>query len=144
MPRVIAISMAGILEQANIGAVPLLVGLILVIMLLNFIIPGIMPKWAIFAPVFIPLFVQLGVAPQTVLAAYRIGDSPTNVITPLMVYFPFIALVAQRYQKDAGVGSIIALMLPYTIIMAIAWTIFFVIWFVLGIPLGPGYPVVMP
>jgi aminobenzoyl-glutamate transport protein len=61
-----------------------------------------------------------------------------------MVYFPFIALVAQRYQKDAGVGSIIALMLPYTIIMAIAWTIFFVIWFVLGIPLGPGYPVVMP
>ncbi len=144
MPRVIAITMAGALEQANIGAVPLLVGLILVITLLNFIIPGIMPKWAIFAPVFIPLFVQLGVAPQTVLAAYRIGDSPTNVITPLMVYFPFIALVAQRYQKDAGIGSIIALMLPYTVIMGVVWTIFFVLWFVLGIPLGPGYPVTMP
>ena len=69
---------------------PLLIGMILVIILLDIIIPGVVPKWAIFAPVFIPIFVRLGVAPQTVLAAYRVGDSPMNVVTPLMVYLPFI------------------------------------------------------
>jgi aminobenzoyl-glutamate transport protein len=141
MPQVLAVAMAGVLEQMNIGPIPLLVGMILVIFLLDFIIPGSMPKWAIFAPVFVPLFVQLGVAPQTVLAAYRIGDSPANVITPLMVYFPFIVLVAQRYDKNAGIGTIISLMLPYTLIVLVVWIIFFVIWFLLGIPLGPGYPV---
>jgi aminobenzoyl-glutamate transport protein len=141
MPTVAAIGMADLLEQANIGALPLLVGLILVIMLLNIIIPGVVPKWAIFAPVFIPIFVRLGVAPQTVLAAYRVGDSPLNVITPLMVYLPFVVTVAQRYQKDAGLGTIVALMLPYTLLIAVAWILLFVLWFVLGIPLGPGYPV---
>jgi aminobenzoyl-glutamate transport protein len=141
MPNVLAVSLAGLLEQANIGAVPLLIGFILVIVLLDLIIPGSMPKWAIFAPVFVPLFVQLGVAPQTVLAAYRVGDSPMNVVTPLMVYFPFIVLVAQRYQKDTGIGTIISLMLPYTVIVLVLWIILFVAWFLLGIPLGPGYPV---
>ena len=139
----IAVAMAGVLERANIGAVPLLIGFILVIALLDIIIPGSMPKWAIFAPVFVPLFVQLGVTPQTVLAAYRVGDSPMNVVTPLMVYFPFIVLVAQRYQKDVGIGTIISLMLPYTVVVLVLWTILFVAWFLLGIPLGPGYPVAM-
>ena len=102
---------------------------------------GSLPKWAIFAPIFIPLFMRLGVAPQTVLAAYRVGDSPMNVITPLMVYLPFIVLVAQRYQPNAGIGTIISLMIPYTVIVLITWVIFFVLWYVIGIPLGPGYPV---
>jgi aminobenzoyl-glutamate transport protein len=141
MPTVAAITMAEALERANIGALPLLVGLIVVIMILNIIIPGVVPKWAIFAPVFIPIFFRLGVAPQTVLAAYRVGDSPLNVITPLMVYLPFVVTIAQRYQKNAGLGTIVALMLPYTLIIAVAWIILFIIWFVLGIPLGPGYPV---
>ncbi|HEY1408856.1 MAG TPA: AbgT family transporter [Promineifilum sp.] len=141
MPSVIAVTLAGWLEQANIGAVPLLVGFIVVILLLDIIIPGSMPKWAIFAPIFVPLFIRLGTAPQTVLAAYRVGDSPMNVITPLMVYLPFIITVAQRYQKDSGIGTIIALMLPYTIVLTVVWTLLFVLWYVLGIPLGPGYPV---
>ena len=141
MPNVIAVALAGFLEQANIGSIPLLIGFMLVIMLLDIIIPGSMPKWAIFAPIFVPLFMRLGTAPQTVLAAYRIGDSPMNVITPLMVYLPFILTVAQRYQKDTGIGTIIALMLPYTLILAVAWIILFVLWYILGIPLGPGYPV---
>lgn len=141
LPRVIAVVLANALEQANIGALPLLVGMILVIIMLNFIIPGVVPKWAIFAPIFIPLFIRLEVAPQTVLAAYRIGDSPTNVLTPLMVYLPFIVTVAQKYQKDAGLGTVIALMIPYTLVIAIVWILLFIIWFVLGIPLGPGYPV---
>lgn len=139
MPRVIAVVLAGVLEQANIGALPLLIVMILVIVLLDFIIPGSVPKWAIFAPIFVPLFIRLGVAPESVLAAYRVGDAPVNSITPLMVYLPFILTIAQRYQKDAGIGTIISLMIPYVIVILIAWLIFFAVWFVLNIPLGPGY-----
>ena len=141
MATVAAVKMADVLERANIGALWLLVGFILVTFVLNLIIPGIMPKWAIFAPVFVPLFLRLNVAPQTVLAAYRIGDSPTNVITPLMVYLPFIAMVCQKYKKDAGVGTVVSLMLPYTVVVAVTWTAFFVIWYLIGIPMGPGAPV---
>ena len=141
MPTVAAIAMADLLERANVGALPLLIGMTLVITLLNVIIPGVVPKWAIFAPVFIPIFFRLGVAPQTVLAAYRVGDSPLNVITPLMVYLPFVVTVAQRYQKEAGLGTIVALMLPYSLIVLVVWILFFIAWFLLGIPLGPGYPV---
>ena len=141
MPRVAAVEMAGVLEAAGFSALPLLIGLIFVIVILNIIIPGVVPKWAIFAPVFIPIFVRLGVAPQTVLAAYRVGDSPTNVVTPLMVYLPFIVTVAQRYDKKAGLGTIIALMLPYLFAILAAWIALFIAWWVLGIPLGPGSPV---
>ena len=141
MPPVIAIAMADLLERADISAVPLLVGFIIVILLLDFIIPGAIPAWAIFAPIFVPIFIRLDVAPQTLLAAYRIGDSPVNTLTPLMVYFPFIVTVAQRYRKDAGIGTIISLMIPYALIMGIIWIVLFVVWFLLGIPWGPGYPV---
>jgi aminobenzoyl-glutamate transport protein len=141
LPTIIATVLAETLEQADIGALPLLVGMVLVIMLLDIIIPGVLPKWAIFAPIFIPLFIRLDVAPQTVLAAYRIGDSPMNVITPLMVYLPFIIIVAQRYQKDAGIGTVLSLMIPYTLVVAVTWILLFIIWYLLGIPLGPGYPV---
>ena len=103
--------------------------------------PGSLAKWAIFAPIFVPLFIRLGVPAQTVFAAYRVGDSPINTLTPLMVYFPVIVIFAQRYQKNAGVGSLVALMLPVAMIVLVAWLIFFILWFVLGIPLGPGYPV---
>jgi aminobenzoyl-glutamate transport protein len=141
LPRVAAVEMAHLLEQANIGGLALLVGFILVIVVLDFILPGVVPKWAIFAPVFIPIFVRLGVAPQTVLAAYRVGDSPVNVITPLMVYLPFIVTIAQRYKKDAGIGTVVALMIPFVVALLIAWILLFVVWFWLGIPLGPGYPI---
>jgi aminobenzoyl-glutamate transport protein len=141
MPTVAAIALADVLEQSNIGALPLMIGMILVITMLDFIIPGVVPKWAIFAPVFIPIFTRLGVAPQTVLAAYRIGDSPINTLTPLMVYLPFIVTIAQRYDKKAGLGTIVALMIPYALIILVAWLLLFVAWFLLGIPLGPGYPV---
>ncbi|WP_309238397.1 AbgT family transporter [Actinoplanes aureus] len=140
MPTVASVAMADLLEAADIGTVWLLVGFILVIALLDIIVPGLLPKWAIFAPVFIPLFIRLGVAPQTLLAAYRLGDSPMNVITPLMVYLPFIVIVAQRYKKSAGLGTIVALMIPYTAVVLVTWLLFFVAWFLLGIPIGPGYP----
>ncbi len=141
LPRVAAVEMAHLLEQANIGGLALLVGFILVIVILDFILPGVVPKWAIFAPVFIPIFVRLGVTPQTVLAAYRVGDSPVNVITPLMVYLPFIVTIAQRYRRDAGIGTVVALMIPFVAALLVAWILLFVIWFWIGIPLGPGYPI---
>jgi aminobenzoyl-glutamate transport protein len=139
LPRVIAVALADLLERAAIPALPLLILFILVIVLLDFILPGVIPKWAIFAPIFIPIFIRLGVGPQTVLAAYRVGDSPVNTLTPLMVYFPFIVTVAQRYRRDAGVGTIVAIMLPYALIMLVAWIVLFAVWYALNLPLGPGY-----
>jgi aminobenzoyl-glutamate transport protein len=139
LPTVIAVNLAGILQNLAIGPLPLLILMTVVIILLDFIMPGSVPKWAIFAPIFVPLFIRLGVEPQSVLAAYRIGDAPVNPITPLMVYLPFILTVAQRYQKDSGIGTLIALMLPYTVVIAVAWLVLLAIWFLLNIPLGPGY-----
>lgn len=141
MPQVVAVAMADLLERADIAALPLLVGFVIVIILLDFIIPGALPKWAIFAPVFIPIFDRLGIPAQTILGAYRIGDSPVNTLTPLMVYFPFIVTIAQRYRKDAGIGTVISLMIPYAVIVGIAWIIFFCIWYLADLPLGPGYPI---
>ena len=141
LPTVAAVEVAHILENANVPAVILLVLFILVIVVLDIILPGVVPKWAIFAPIFVPIFAQLDVAPQTLLAAYRVGDSPMNVLTPLMVYLPFIVTIAQRYKKDSGIGTVIALMIPYTMWILITWTALFVAWFALGIPWGPGAPV---
>lgn len=141
MPAVLATMLSQALEGSPIGTLPLLIGLVLVILLLDIIMPGLIPKWAIFAPVFVPLFDSQGVPAQTLLAAYRIGDSPLNVVTPLMVYLPFMVTVAQRYEKDAGIGTIIALMMPYVIAITVVWLVLFVVMFILGIPVGPGYPI---
>ena len=72
------------------------------------------------------------------LAAYRVGDSPFNVVTPLMAYFPLIIIFAQRYRKDAGIGTVVAMMLPFVVVLSVIWTLFFVAWYLVGIPLGPG------
>ena len=139
--QVVAVKLGDALERANIGAVWLLLGLIGVTFIVDLIIPAAIAKWALLAPIFIPLFIRLGVAPQTVLAAYRVGDSPFNVITPLMAYFPLIVIFVQRYQKKAGIGTVVSLMLPYVVFLSVLWTLFFVVWYLIGIPLGPGAPV---
>ena len=77
-------------------------------------------------------------APQTVMAAYRVGDGPANVITPLMVYLPFIILVCQRYRAKAGMGTVVSMMIPYTVVVLVTWTLFFVAWYLIGIPWGPN------
>lgn len=141
LPTIAAVEAAHLLERASVPAIVLLLLFILVIFVLDIILPGLVPKWAIFAPVFIPIFSALGVAPQTLLAAYRVGDGPMNVLTPLMVYMPFIVTVAQRYKKDAGIGTVIALMIPYAMWILVAWIVIFAAWFLLGIPWGPGSPV---
>jgi aminobenzoyl-glutamate transport protein len=136
--EVLAVKLGDVLEHMNIGAIWLLIGLIIVTFIVDLIIPAAIAKWALLAPIFIPLFIRLNVAPQTVLAAYRVGDSPFNTITPLMAYFPLIVVFTQRYKKDAGIGTVVSLMLPYVVILSIAWTAFFVLWYLTGIPLGPG------
>lgn len=141
MAQVAAVWMGDILEEMDVGDAPLLLGVIVVTILVNFLIPAKIAKWAILAPIFVPLMLRLGIEPQTVLAAYRVGDSPTNVLTPLMPYFALMVVFAARYQKDAGIGTVIALMLPYTLILTVVWIVFFFVWFFLGIPLGPGSPV---
>lgn len=141
MAKVAAASLGDWLESADIGTLWLLIGFMFVAVLVNFIMPASIAKWAILAPIFIPLFIRLDVAPQTVLAAYRVGDSPTNVITPLMAYFPLIVIFAQRYKRHAGIGTVVSMMLPYVLALTIGWTLLFITWYLLGIPLGPGSPV---
>lgn len=136
MPTLLAGSMAGWLKSANIGSLWLLLGFIFIVILLNFVFTPAIAKWAIFAPVFVPLFVTLNVDPSAVLSAYRIGDSPTNALTPLNAYFALVVGFAQKYDKNAGIGTVIALMLPYAIWMTVAWTVLFVIWYLLGLPWG--------
>ncbi|MBX9653965.1 AbgT family transporter [bacterium] len=136
MATIMAVRLADVLSHANIGSFWLLIGFIFVVALIDFIISPAIAKWALFAPVFVPLFVQLGVDPEAVLAAYRIGDSPINAITPLNTYFALVVGFAQRYDKNAGVGTVVALMLPYVIAILFLWTALFAAWYLLGLPWG--------
>ena len=121
---------------------PLVLGLmVLFAALLNLFVGSASAKWALLAPILVPMLMLLGISPEGSTAAYRVGDSATNIITPLMVYFPLILVFAQRWQKDFGLGSLTAMMLPYSIWLLISGTILIVAWFYIGIPLGPDAPV---
>ena len=126
---------------------PIVLGLMVVFTgLLNLFVGSASAKWALLAPILVPMLMLLGISPEGATAAYRVGDSATNIITPLMVYFPLILVFAQRWQKDFGLGSLTAMMLPYSIWLMASGTVLIVLWFYLGIPLGPDAPVgyVMP
>lgn len=138
MATLAAVSLAEVLTRANLAPVWLLVGFVVVVFLLDLIITAAIAKWAIFAPIFVPLLMQLGMTPEAVLAAYRVGDSPMNAITPLNAYFAMIVTFAIKYQKDAGVGTVIALMLPYVVVLSAVWTVFLVLWYLAGLPWGLG------
>jgi aminobenzoyl-glutamate transport protein len=136
MPTLMAVKMADSLKSANISSFWLLLGFILVVLALDLVFTPAIAKWAIFAPVFVPLFVTLGIDPAAVLSAYRIGDSPPNAITPLNAYFALVVGFAQKYDKDAGIGTVVALMLPYVVWMTVLWMLLFAAWYLLGIPWG--------
>ena len=136
MGTVMALSLAGVLSAANIGALPLLIGFIVVVAIIDLLLTGAIAKWAIFAPVFVPLLMKLGVEPEAVLAAYRVADSPMNAITPLNAYFALMVGFAQKYDKNAGVGTVVSLMLPYVVWMFVLWTALFAIWQMLGLAWG--------
>jgi aminobenzoyl-glutamate transport protein len=136
MATLAAVKMGDTLEAAGLGALPLLVGFVFVVGALDLIMTGAIPKWAIFAPIFVPLLMRLNVDPEAVLAAYRVGDSPINSVTPLNAYFALIVSFARVYQKDAGVGTVIALMLPYVVALFILWPLLLALWHILGLPWG--------
>ncbi|MFO1090042.1 MAG: AbgT family transporter [Hyphomicrobiales bacterium] len=138
LATVTAVNLADFLQTMPIGATGYIILFVIVVALIDVILTGGLAKWAILAPVFIPLFMRLGGDPNLVLAAYRVGDSPMNVITPLNVYLAVMVGFAQKYQKDAGIGTIVALMLPYTIVLLVLWTLMLIVWYHLGIPLGPA------
>jgi aminobenzoyl-glutamate transport protein len=141
---ILAVNGAGLLEASGFTGIPLLIGFILLSAVINLFIGSASAKWAIMAPIFVPMLMLVGYTPELTQLVYRIGDSTTNIITPLMVYFPLIVAFGQRFDKNLKMGTLIATMLPYSIAFLLAWTVFFAIWLFLGLPLGPGAGVRLP
>ncbi|MBM4182724.1 MAG: AbgT family transporter [Gemmatimonadetes bacterium] len=137
---IIAINGAEGLQAIGLSGTPLLLGFILVTASINLFIGSASAKWAIMAPVFVPMLMLLGYSPELVQAAYRVGDSSTNIITPLMQYFPVIIAFAQKWDRRSGIGTLISAMLPYSVVFLIGWGLMFTVWVTLGLPLGPGAP----
>jgi aminobenzoyl-glutamate transport protein len=137
-----AVNGADLIRSAGLERmpVPLMIALIGFSAGVNLIIGSASAKWALLAPIFVPMFMLLGYSPELVQAAYRVGDSCTNIITPLMAYFPLILTFARRYDPQAGIGTMIAAMVPYSLLFLAGWTILLVLWITLGWPVGPGAP----
>jgi len=133
---IIALAGASFLEATNISLIPLMVIFVLFSAFMNLFMGSASAKWNILAPVFVPMFMLLGYSPELCQLAYRIGDSCTNIITPMMTYYAVIIMFAQRYDKKAGIGTITATMLPYSVCFLICWTIFMIIWLTIGLPIG--------
>jgi aminobenzoyl-glutamate transport protein len=141
---IVAVKGAEVLKASGLGTTPLTVAFILVSATINLIMGSASAKWAIMAPVFVPMFMLLGYTPEFTQAAYRVGDSVTNVISPMMSYFALIIAFVQRYDPKAGLGTVVATMLPYSMSFLVAWTLLLVFWVVAGLPLGPGAGVYLP
>ncbi len=135
---IIAIKGAEVLAELQLHAGLLLVAFILTMAFINLFIGSASAKWALIAPIFVPMLLLSGISPEATQMAYRIGDSTTNIITPLMPYFGVIVAFTRQYDKAAGLGTIIAMMLPYSIALSLAWSALLLLWVVLGLPLGPG------
>lgn len=135
---IVAVEGANFLKSSGLGPVPLLISFIIISAFINLFIGSASAKWAVMAPVFIPMFMLLGYSPELVQAAYRVGDSVTNIISPMMSYFALIIAFVTKYEPKAGIGTLIATMLPYTIVFFIIWVALFIVWFILGLPVGPG------
>jgi aminobenzoyl-glutamate transport protein len=136
-------AVAGATFLQNIGFTgPVLFFLfILVCAFINLMLGSASAQWAVTAPIFVPMLMLLGYAPEVIQAAYRIGDSSTNIITPMMSYFGLIMAFVARYVPKAGVGTLIAMMLPYSISFLVLWSVFFFFWtFIVGLPVGPASP----
>lgn len=140
---IFAIKGAEVLKASGMNDVALMTSFILVSATINLIMGSASAKWAIMAPVFIPMFMLLGYTPEFTQCAYRIGDSVTNIISPMMSYFALIVAFIQRYDKNAGIGTVISTMLPYSIVFLIGWMLLFGVWVALGLPIGPGSEIFM-
>jgi len=135
---IISIKGANALSSSGLGLIPLMILFILLAAFLNMIMGSASAKWALIAPVFVPMFMFLGYSPELTQVAYRIGDSISNVISPMMSFFALIIAFIQKYDKNAGLGTVMATMLPYSIAFFFIWTILIIIWIMFDLPLGPG------
>lgn len=140
MGLVLGVYGAEFLDSVNLTGIPLIVTFILITAVINIFIGSATAKWAMMAPIFVPIMMQMGYSPELTQMAYRIADSSTNIISPLMTYFAIIIAFAQKYDKKMGIGTLVSVMVPYSMFFLIGWTIMLIIWFLFGLPLGPGGP----
>jgi aminobenzoyl-glutamate transport protein len=132
----LALKGAEFLKALNAGASITIVGIVILTAFVNIFVGSASGKWGLLAPIFVPMLMSLGISPDLTQAAYRVGDSSTNIITPLMPYFPLVVVYCQRYVKGTGIGTLTAMMLPYSMWFLLTWTIFLLIYFAVGFPLG--------
>ena len=140
MGLVVAVHGSEYLKNLGLGAVPLMISFILLTVVLDLFMGSASAKWALMAPIFVPMFMLLGYSPALTQASYRIGDSVVNIISPLMSYFPLIMTFVNKYNPKARVGTLIALMLPYSLLFLIFWSLMLFIWMTFNWNLGPGAP----
>ena len=133
-----AIKGANLLQAMGLPMAATLVGIVLLSGFVNLMVGSASAKWALIGAVMVPMLMQLGISPDLTQAAYRVGDSSTNIITPLLPYFPLIVVFCQKYVKSAGIGTLVALMLPFTLSLLVVWTAFLLGFWALDIPLGVG------
>jgi aminobenzoyl-glutamate transport protein len=141
---IMAVEGAQFLKTAGLHQVPLMLAFILLSATINLVMGSASAKWALMAPVFVPMFMLLGYPPEVTQTAYRVGDSVTNVISPMMSYFALIIAFVQRYVAKAGIGTLVSLMLPYSLTFLAGWSLLFIVWLLLGWPVGPGAPTSLP
>ncbi|MCM3323698.1 AbgT family transporter [Cytobacillus kochii] len=135
---ILAIKGAELLQAMNFTGLPMLIGFIIICAFINLLIASASAKWALLATIFVPMFMYLGYSPAFTQMAYRIGDSITNPITPMLAYFAILLSFARKHDKSIGIGTLISALLPYSICFAIGWIILFSLWYLLGLPVGPG------
>ena len=141
---VIAVEGANGIMSLNLGLIPLMILFVLLSGTINLVMGSASAKWALLAPIFIPMFMLLGYSPELTQVCYRIGDSVTNIISPMMSFFALIIAFIQKYDKKAGIGTVVATMMPYSIVFFFVWTLMLVIWLWIGLPLGPAGPLTYP
>jgi aminobenzoyl-glutamate transport protein len=135
---ILAVHGSDFLKSTGLPAIPLMLGFIVLVCILDLFIGSASAKWALIAPIFVPMFMLLGYAPELTQATYRIGDSVVNIISPLMSYFPLVVAFMNKYDPKARVGTLISLMLPYSVTFLLFWSVFLLIWMTFNLPLGPG------
>lgn len=137
---IFAVNGAAVLQQLQLPGIVLFAAFILLTATANLFMGSASAKWALMAPVFVPMFMLLGYSPELTQIGYRIGDSTTNIISPMMSYFALIIAFLQKYEPKAGIGTVVAVMLPYSMVFLIGWTLLFALWMAMGWPIGPGAP----
>lgn len=137
---ILAVSGANLLESTGFTGIPLFIGFIILCAFVNLFIGSGSAKWALLAPIFVPMLSILGYGPALTQMLYRIGDSTTNIISPLFPYFPIVLGLLNEYDEEAGVGTLLSMMIPFSLIMLASWIVLAIIWYFTGMPLGPEGP----